>query len=280
MLPRGPVVDAIANLPAVSLMGARIHAITERQCITLILDSLESRQGGSVSTMNLDHLRRFDSDPDFAALYGDADIVTADGMPLIWASRLRGTPLPERLTGSDLITSLSAAAADGGRAIFLLGGDPGTAQQSADLLTGRFPQLRVAGVSSLPDPASPVHSQWGEILCLLEAAQPDIVYVALGSPKQEQLIQSLRHHLPGAWWIGVGIAFSFLAGQVPRAPRWMQRVGLEWLHRLAKEPGRLSKRYLVQGIPFAVKLLGEAALDRGRLSRGCAAASDPPAMQE
>jgi len=94
----------------------------------------------------------------------------------------------------------------------------------------------------------------------LLASQPDMVFVALGSPKQEYLIQTLRPLLPQAWWIGVGISFSFVCGHIRRAPGWMQRCGLEWLHRLAQEPGRLARRYLVQDMPFAVRLLVHAGM--------------------
>jgi N-acetylglucosaminyldiphosphoundecaprenol N-acetyl-beta-D-mannosaminyltransferase len=159
-----------------------------------------------------------------------------------------------------LITSLSGAAAARGRSVYLLGGLPGAAQAAAAKLHAQFPSLNVAGHHCPPlgfenDPA-----QMELIISKLAAAQPDIVYVALGSPKQERLIAMLRLVLPQAWWLGVGMSFSFLAGDVCRAPAWMRKSGLEWVHRLAQEPRRLFKRYIVFGIPFALKLLGESAL--------------------
>ena len=105
-------------------------------------------------------------------------------------------------------------------------------------------------------------AQMQQLANLLSQANPDLVYVALGSPKQEQLIGRLRETLPGAWWIGVGISLSFVSGQIKRAPRWMQRVGLEWTHRLAQEPRRLTQRYLLRNLPFAVSLLTSAAIKR------------------
>ena len=101
-----------------------------------------------------------------------------------------------------------------------------------------------------------------KLIAHLTAANPDIVYVALGSPKQEWLIGQLRGYLPRAWWLGIGISFSFLSGQVKRAPQWMQRSGLEWLHRLSQEPRRLAKRYLVHGLPFAASLFTSAIIRR------------------
>ncbi len=105
----------------------------------------------------------------------------------------------------------------------------------------------------------------------LAASGADLVFVALGSPKQERIADALAHALPRAWWIGVGISFSFLCGDIVRAPRWMQRTGLEWVHRLAQEPRRLARRYLVDGIPYAIRLLGRSALERGRRSRAAEA---------
>jgi N-acetylglucosaminyldiphosphoundecaprenol N-acetyl-beta-D-mannosaminyltransferase len=256
--------SAFSDVPVVHLQGARLHAITEQQCIELILHSLDAYRGGSVNTMNLDHLRRCAQSRKFAELYDQASIVTADGMPLIWASSLRGTPLPERVTGSNLILSLTAAAAARGKSIFLLGGAPGTAQKAGTVLAERHPNLCITGVSSRPYPSTTDDSEWQTIAEMLEAAKPDIVFVALACPRQEQLIDALRrrHLLPSAWWVGVGIAFSFVAGTIPRAPLWMQRAGLEWLHRLLKEPRRLARRYLIQGVPFAFTLFRAAARDR------------------
>lgn len=257
----------LEDLPIVYLRGARVHAISEQRCVELILDSLDVRRGGMLSTMNLDHLRRFVRDESFAAHYDQATIVTADGMPLIWASSLRGTPLPERVTGSNLIWSLTAGAARRGRSIFLLGGAPGAAQKAAAVLARRYPDLRVAGVSSEPNEFSSGYREWSNIAETLSAANPDIVYVALSCPRQEEFIDALRHRLPTAWWLGVGVAFSFVAGTIPRAPLWMQRAGLEWFHRLLKEPRKLAGRYLIHGLPFAVSLFRGAAMERFSVQR-------------
>jgi N-acetylglucosaminyldiphosphoundecaprenol N-acetyl-beta-D-mannosaminyltransferase len=107
---------------------------------------------------------------------------------------------------------------------------------------------------------------------LLLTSQPDIVYVGLGFPKQERLIEHLRATLPRAWFLGIGISFSFLAGEVKRAPRWMQNVGLEWLHRMVQEPGRLFGRYVVHGIPFALRLFSGALKTRFTAPQPCSTA--------
>ncbi len=252
-------------LPArrtIRLLGALLDSTTERQCIAHVLDSLGKGQGGWIVTHNLDHLRRLTLDGAFRALCEQADIRVADGMPLVWASRIQGTPLPERVAGSSLIWTLTQAAAMRGKSIFLLGGDGESSSRAAEALQTKHPDLTIAGVDPAPIGFDQDVARMEQLRQSLIAARPDIVYVALGSPKQEQLINDLRGTLPRAWWIGVGISFSFVCGEVRRAPRWAQRAGLEWVHRMTQEPGRLWRRYLCQGIPFAARLFVSAALNR------------------
>ncbi len=246
-------------LPTIELLGTRIHAITERTCVAHVMDELQNGRGGSIVTPNLDHLRRLRGDGAFRAICESADLVVADGMPLVWASRLQRTPLPERVAGSNLIHSLTAACAAAGRSVYFLGGDPGTAEATARILAARHPGLRVAGTSCPAVGFDRDDARFAALVADLRAAKPDVVYVALGSPKQEQCIARWKALLPSAWWLGIGISFSFVCGDVQRAPRWMQKAGLEWVHRLAQEPGRLAKRYLVHGIPFAFRLLATSA---------------------
>lgn len=254
------------QLPTVRIRNVRFHAISEAQCIRHILNEIDHGRGGWVVTPNLDILRRCEQEAEVGRLVGCADVVVADGMPLIWASRLQGSALPERVAGSNLIHSLTAAAAEAERSIFLLGGDPGTAEDAASVLQSRNPELVVAGHACPPVGFGADVDYMAELTTRLVEAGPDIVYVALGCPKQERLIERLRPHLPNAWWLGIGISFSFVSGDVRRAPVWMQRAGLEWIHRLCQEPRRLARRYLLEGLPFALRLLGGAVLARGRLS--------------
>ena len=250
------------SLPVVRLRGLAFHAISEQQCIEAICRDLADGRGGWVITANLDHLRRALVDPSYRALCDEADLLVADGMPLVWASRIQGTPLPQRVAGSSLVSTLSQQAASEARSIYLLGGDPGTAEAAGEVLKTRYGGLRIAGSFCPPFGFEKDESQVCKMIETLVHAQPDIVYVALGSPKQELLIARIREHLPQAWWIGVGISFSFLTGDVRRAPRWMQVTGLEWVHRLVQEPRRLARRYLIEGVPFAITLLLSAAWTR------------------
>ena len=251
---------AIRRLPTVDLLGIKVHAIRESECVGHILDEMDAGNGGVVVTPNLDHLRRYLHDVNFGALVAEADLVVPDGMPLVWASRLQGTPLPERVAGSNLISSLSAAASKRGRSVYLLGGAPGTAEGAARVLLSRHPDLKIAGFYYPPLGFEHDPKEMAQIIASISQSGPDIIYVALGSPKQERLIARLRPIMPGAWWMGVGNSFSFLCGDVRRAPVWMQKVGLEWSHRLLQEPRRLFKRYIMIGIPFATRLLSRSAV--------------------
>ncbi|MBL8859737.1 MAG: WecB/TagA/CpsF family glycosyltransferase [Planctomycetes bacterium] len=249
-------------LPTIDLCGVTLHAITEQQCVAHVMCALDDGHGGWIVTPNLDHMRRLVRNDDFRELCAQADVVVADGMPLLWASRAQKTPLPERVAGSNLISSLSAAVAQRRGRVFLLGGDASTAEDAARVLARRHPELIVCGLESSYIGADIDAETVARLGRRLRWSRPDLVFVALGSPKQERLIQALRAEYDAAWMIGIGISFSFLAGRVKRAPRWMQKLGLEWVHRLSQEPRRLAKRYLIDGIPFGVRLLVTSAARR------------------
>lgn len=255
---------AYGALPSVRVGSAPFAAITEAQCIEHVLSELDAGRGGWLVTINLDVLRRYERDASFRELIRDSSFFVADGMPLIWASRLRAEPLPERVAGSTLMVSLSAACATRGKSVYLLGGNEGAAEGAAKALTARFPSLRIAGTCYPPFGFERDEALMDSMRDDIMRASPDIVYIALGCPKQERLIASLRPLLPSAWFTGVGISFSFLSGEVRRAPRWMQQSGLEWLHRMAQEPGRLARRYLVDNAPYALALLARSGAARFR----------------
>lgn len=242
-------------LPEIELLGVTLHSITEEQCVEHVVSELAAGRGGTVVTPNLDHLRRLCRDEEFRGLCERASLRVADGRPLVWASRLQRTPLPGVVAGSNLIHSLSHAAGEHGLRVFFLGGDPGTADEAAALLARRHPGLHVAGTSCPEVGFDRDPARMAELADEVRASRADIVFVALGSPKQERLIERLRDALPDAWWLGIGISFSFVSGAVKRAPRWMQNSGLEWVHRLIQEPRRLARRYLIDGLPFALVLL-------------------------
>jgi N-acetylglucosaminyldiphosphoundecaprenol N-acetyl-beta-D-mannosaminyltransferase len=260
-----PVNDVAAPPPTVELYGMAIARLDVQGTLDHMFAALARRQGGWLVTANLDFLRRHVKDPQARALYDQADVTVADGMPLVWAARLQGDDLPERVAGSSMVGLIAERAAREDRSLYFLGGAPGAAERAAAILTDRHPGLRVIGTSSPMVSVPPTPEQLAPIKEELARLRPDILMVGLGSPKQEELISALRPTLPAAWMIGVGISFSFIAGDVRRAPRWMQKTGLEWVHRLAQEPRRLAHRYLVDDIPFAVSLFAHAA--RRRVTR-------------
>lgn len=244
--------------------GLAVARLDTDQVVDRVFTELADGRGGWLVTANVDFVQRASGDPAMAGLYRKADLVIADGRPLLWAARVRGRPLPERIAGSDLVWLLAERAALEGRSLYLLGGDGDSAERAAAKLCARWPKLRIAGCAS-PWISSPVTSEeLAPIREQLSRVRPDLVYVAFGSPKQEYLIDRLRRDLPASWMMGCGISLSFIAGDIARAPRWMQRSGVEWLHRLFQEPRRLGGRYLLHNLPFTLRLLWQARRARSR----------------
>lgn len=245
-----------------ALAGLELDRLTEQQVVAHVIDALGKREGGWLATLNVDIFRAVRRDAELAGLIASASLIVPDGMPLLWAARLRGDPLPERVTGASMIFSLSAAAADAGRSVYLLGGAPGVPQWAGTALAERYPGLIVAGADAPPMGFDKVPEQILQARDKVVAAAPDIVFVGLGFPKQERLITELAPLLPRTWFVACGAAIAFAAGALPRAPQWMQRAGLEWLFRLASEPRRLARRYLIHDLPFAASLLAGSAARR------------------
>ena len=244
------------NFPSVDILGVRIHRVNFAQTLTQIAlwigedratqYAIRNTQYGSqppphssrithqVCTVNPEFVMEARRDPAFAAVLGRVDLCAPDGVGILWAGRLLGQPFAERVTGSDGIYRICEQAAGQGWRVFLLGAGPGVAEQAAERLTERYPGLQVAGTFS----GSPADIGWLEIQQRLATAQADVLFVAFGHPRQDFWIDKHRHELPVAVALGVGGAFDFVAGVTKRAPLWMQRLGLEWLHRLVVEPWR------------------------------------------
>ncbi|MEV4132695.1 WecB/TagA/CpsF family glycosyltransferase [Dactylosporangium sp. NPDC049742] len=248
----------------VPLGGLSVDPLTEAEVVSHVRSALARGEGGWIVTPNVDILRHVSRDPQLRAQLREADLVVADGTPLVWAARLAGWNLPARVTGSDLIWSLSRALAADDHGVFILGGAPGDlgeddgAHRAALVLADTFPGLRIAGTLCPPfgfdkDPAT-----LAEVCDAVVAADPRMVYVGIGFPRQEHLIRRLRAALPHTWFLGCGAAVNFVAGDIQRANPAMQKAGLEWLDRLAREPRRLARRYLREDAPFAATLLARS----------------------
>jgi N-acetylglucosaminyldiphosphoundecaprenol N-acetyl-beta-D-mannosaminyltransferase len=248
-------------------MGMRLARMRQADLVEHVFAALAEGKGGWLVTVNLDFLRRYVRDARVRALYDAADLRVADGAPLVWASRLQREALPERIAGSSLLWLLAERAARDGCSLYLLGGTPAANEGAARVLVERYPGLKICGRSCPAISSPPTSDEVAHLQTELAALQPHILLVALGSPKQEELIARLRPHLPATWMMGVGISLSFVAGELGRAPVWMRRAGLEWMHRLAQEPGRLARRYLVENLPFALRLFPSALAVRLRSRR-------------
>jgi N-acetylglucosaminyldiphosphoundecaprenol N-acetyl-beta-D-mannosaminyltransferase len=256
------------GIRTVDIEGFSFLDVDQHAFADLVVAESKAGRGGWAITPNCDILRLAHSDPKLLALFHGADAVVADGMPIIWASRIQGTPLHGgRVCGSDLIYSIPERCARAGLSIFLLGGVNGSEQRTAEILQARYSGLSIAGTYSPPFGFEKHPELYEHMRAQIRAASPDIIFVALSVPKSERLIQALRSSAPQAWWIGVGAAFDFVSGSIPRAPKVIQRVGLEWLHRMIQDPRRLVRRYLWDDLPYATAMFMRALRRRSAQKR-------------
>jgi N-acetylglucosaminyldiphosphoundecaprenol N-acetyl-beta-D-mannosaminyltransferase len=225
-----------------------------------------ARAGGPpalVVTPNAYHAVLLREDPRFRAVCERAWLSVADGTSLVWASRLLGTPVPERVGGVDLFEEVCASAGPE-LGIFLLGGRPGAAEGAARVLRRRNPGLRIAGTHCPPYGFEADPAEAARAVEAVRAASPDILFVGLGAPRQEIWIHENALALGVPVSAGVGASFDFVSGMVPRAPRWIQRAGLEWLFRTCVEPRRLWRRYARTNPAFVAMVLRQLFAARPR----------------
>jgi N-acetylglucosaminyldiphosphoundecaprenol N-acetyl-beta-D-mannosaminyltransferase len=195
--------------------------------------------------------------PDFMRVLRSADLCVADGVGLLFAARYLGHPLPERVTGSDGVPLIAERAAREGWRLFLLGAAPGVAEKAAARLIEQNPGLQVVGTYA----GSPAPEEEDEIVSRINASGADILFVAYGAPRQDQWIARNRARLAVRVAMGVGGTFDFIAGVVPRAPRWMRRMALEWLYRLYKQPWRWRRMLRLPRFVWAVIRYRERAIN-------------------
>jgi N-acetylglucosaminyldiphosphoundecaprenol N-acetyl-beta-D-mannosaminyltransferase len=240
----------------ITILGFDFDDLTQDGLIERIGKSLRERSRCWIATVNVNLICLAARESSFRALLSSADVVTADGMPIVWVSRFGEHPLRERVTGADLLKPLAVRAARESWRLFLCGGEPGVAERVAESLCAHAPGLQVAGMAApiFPTEASTTDPALNRaLLGAIRKSRPDILLVALGSPKQEKWI---HHHLETGQLdvpvvVGIGAGFDFLAGRQRRAPQWMRNSGLEWVHRVASQPFRLGPRYASDGLSFA-----------------------------
>lgn len=224
----------------VDILGVPVHCADVEGTLAQIacwIDAAHAdRKPGcrQVCTVNPEFIMDARREPEFAAVLRRADLRVPDGIGVVWAARLQGVRLAERVTGSDGIYAICERAAREGWRVYFLGAAPGVARRTAAILCDLYPGLSVAGNFA----GSPDDADWPEIAVRLAAARPDVLFVAYGHPRQDLWIDRHRSELPVAVAMGVGGSFDFVAGVTRRAPVWMRRLGLEWLHRLIRQPWR------------------------------------------
>ncbi len=237
----------------VNLLGVGVSAFDLPRATAEMAQAVGEGKRVYTSTCPVYTLMQGQERPDVRAALNGAEWVTPDGMPVVWALRGLGARGVGRVYGPDLLLALNAVSAQRGFRQYYLGGEPGVAEELANELQARFPGLRVAGACSPPfRQLSDDEEQ--DLLAKVNEASPDIVWVGLGSPKQDLWMARNRPHLAAPLLVGVGAAFDFLTRRQRQAPRWAQRSGLEWLFRLATEPRRLWRRYLVYNPKFVFHL--------------------------
>ena len=227
----------------VAVMGLPINSLKADDVVETLERLILSGGTHQICTVNVDIWLNALADPHLHRIMAGSTLLLPDGMPLVWAAGLLGCPLVERVTGVDLVPRLAELSARKGYGIFLLGAKPGVAERAGKLLKDTYPGVRIVGTYA-PVEENLIRMDHNEILSQIHAVKPDILLVAFGNPKQEKWIWMHRKRLGVPLAMGVGGSFDILAGDVRRAPRWIQECGLEWAMRLLQEPVRLSPRYL------------------------------------
>jgi N-acetylglucosaminyldiphosphoundecaprenol N-acetyl-beta-D-mannosaminyltransferase len=225
------------------LGNIKIDTFTQNEALQAI-ELLHNIGGGTVFTPNVDHVMLAETNAAFINAYQKASIKLADGMPIVWASHLLGTPISERVAGSDLLMPLLWLAFEKGWKVFFLGSSSKTIIKALHNIEKTVPWFQVVGHLSPTVSEQMTDQEVQEIMEYPMSCKPDLVIVALGAPKQEIFISKAHQYLPKSVMIGLGASLDFIAGDVPRAPQWMQKIGLEWCWRLLREPRRLFARYL------------------------------------
>ena len=238
----------------VDILGVHLSAVDRSTAVDEVVRFVDERARTYVCVTGVHGVMESQRDPILAEIHNRSGLTTPDGMPMVWAARRAGAPVISRVYGPDLMLDVCERSQREGWRHYFYGAKPGVADELAARLVSRFPDLVVAGTMS--PPYRPLSEEENDrVVATIEAAQPDIVWVGLSTPKQERWMASNRSHLSAAVLIGVGAAFDIHAGRLAQAPRWMQRAGLEWLFRLAIEPRRLWRRYLFNNPRFVANVV-------------------------
>lgn len=245
-------------VPRFNVLGVGISALTLAQATDLVVGTRGRRRVGYICLGTVHSLSEARRDPGFRQVLNGSWLTTPDGMPLVWLARQLGHPEVTRVYGPDLLLAVCEAGRATGLRHYFYGGAPGVADELVRRLSARFPGLAVAGTES--PPYRPLTAEeFTALQARIAAAAADVVWVGLGTPKQDRFMADAWSRLDAGVLIGVGAAFDFHSGRLRQAPRWTQRSGLEWLFRLGQEPRRLAYRYLVYNPLFVLRVLAQLA---------------------
>ncbi len=240
-----------------NVLGVAMSAMNLPVATEAVLAALRERRKGYVCVTGVHGVSEAQDDPAFRRILNDAFLNTTDGMPLVWIGRRALGSFVDRVYGPDLMLEIFRATEGTGFRHFFYGGAPGVADELRSRLQSRFPGAVIAGTYC--PPFRPLHAgEELELVELVHAAKPDIIWVGLSTPKQERFMAGYLPKLDTTLMFGVGAAFDMHSGRLRQAPRWMQRSGLEWFYRLCCEPRRLARRYLVNNPLFVARLLMQA----------------------
>lgn len=228
-----------------NFLNIEVDNLTMNEAIDRAEELIIKKKPSYVVTPNVDHIVKLEDDKEFQDVYKNADLILTDGMPLIWISKIKGKPIKEKISGSDFFPKLCERAAQKGYSIFLLGAAEGVAAKAAKNLNKKYEGLNIVGTYSPSYGFEKKDDEIKEIIEMINEIKPDILAVGLGAPKQEKFLYKYRYELNVPISLAIGASIDFEAGNINRAPKWMQNCGLEWFYRLCKEPKRMFKRYII-----------------------------------
>jgi N-acetylglucosaminyldiphosphoundecaprenol N-acetyl-beta-D-mannosaminyltransferase len=240
----------------VNVLGVGLSVLNLQTALDAIAAAVRERRKGYVCVTGVHGVMEAQDDDGFKKILNESFLCTPDGMPMVWAGKLAGHRDMSRVYGPDLMLEVCAWSETSGAKHFFYGGADGVAELLAQKLKGKFPKLRVVGTFTPPFRALN-EAEVKNLQQQVAAAQPDIFWVGLSTPKQEKFMAEFLPQLDATLMLGVGAAFDFHSGRVRQAPRWMQRSGLEWFYRLCCEPRRLAKRYFRNNPLFILKFLAQ-----------------------
>lgn len=232
----------------IKFLNTYIDNLTMEEALLQVDKYVSSTVGSYIVTPNVDHIVKLEDDIEFQNVYKEASLILTDGMPLIWISKFKKTPIKEKISGSDLFPQICSMAAKKNYKVFLLGAGPGVAQKAAENLVEKYSGLNIVGTYSPIYGFEESPQEIENIIKIINNAKPDILAVGLGAPKQEKFIFKYKDRLNVPLSLAIGASIDFEAGNIRRAPVWMQKAGLEWFYRLLKEPKRMFRRYLIDDL--------------------------------